>query len=369
MVAHYANLATVSSVICLNRRNKASGLDPLSRQLTSLTSRALTLPPEAATKLSVFEVDITKPHFGLPSPTFNSLVSSVTHIVHNAWPMNAKQPFPAFTSQFRVLRNLIDLAALISAHHPSSSKSKVGFQFISSIAVVGHYPLHENTPHVPEQRVTIEHVLPNGYGDAKFVCERMLDLTLAQHPSQFSVMAVRLGQVAGSSTSGYWNENEHLPFLLKSSQTLRVLPRFDGPLSWTPVDDVAGVCEDLALGELIEGGIYHIDNPVRQPWSKMLPLLAEELGIPGSNIAPFDEWIRCVRSFPSTGAAGKEDLNPAKRLVDFLETDFLRMSCGGVLMGTERCRHDSEVMRNVGPVDDDTVRRFVRSWRDRGFLV
>lgn len=152
MVAHYANLATVSSVICLNRRNKASGLDPLSRQLTSLTSRALTLPPEAATKLSVFEVDITKPHFGLPSPTFDSLVSSVTHIVHNAWPMNAKQPFPAFTSQFRVLRNLIDLAALISAHHPSSSKSKVGFQFISSIAVVGHYPLHENTPHVPEAR-------------------------------------------------------------------------------------------------------------------------------------------------------------------------------------------------------------------------
>ncbi|KAJ4314706.1 hypothetical protein N0V94_006339, partial [Neodidymelliopsis sp. IMI 364377] len=350
MVAHYANLATVSSVICLNRRNKSSGLDPCARQLTSLTSRDLILSPQAKAKLSAFEVDITKPYFGLPSPTYNSLVSTVTHIVHNAWPMNAKQPFSAFTPQFRVKRNLIDFAALISAHRPSNTQ--IGFQFISSIATVGHYPLHEGSSTVPEQRVAIEHVLPNGYGDAKYVCERMLDSTLHQHPSRFRVMAVRLGQIAGSSTSGYWNETEHLPFLLKSSQTLRVLPQFDGPVSWTPVDAVAGICADLVLGKMTKGGIYHVDNPVRQPWSEMLPVLAQELGIPESNIIPFKEWVRRVRLFPSTNAVGKEDLNPAKRLIDFLETDFLRMSCGGVLLGTERSRNDSEVMRNVGPLDN-----------------
>lgn len=366
MVAHYANLPTVSSVVCLNRRNKSSGLDPLARQLASLTSRDLTLSTQATAKLAAFEVDITKPHFGLPPSTYDSLVSTATHIVHNAWPMNAKQPFSAFTAQFRVLRNLIDFAALASAHH---SSARVGFQFISSIATVGHYPLHEGTPAVPEKRMDIEHVLPNGYGDAKYVCERMLDETLHKHPGRFSVMAVRLGQVAGSSISGYWNETEHLPFLLKSSQTLRVLPRFDGPVSWTPVDAVAGVCADLVLGETTKGGIYHVDNPIRQPWSEMLPLLAQELGIPASNIVPFEEWIRRVRAFPSTGSAGKDDLNPAKRLVDFLEADFQRMSCGGVLLRTERSCSDSETMRNVGPVDDATVRQYVQSWKRSGFLV
>lgn len=367
MVAHYANLTTVSSIICLNRRNRSSDLDPLSRQLSSLTSRDLILSPQAANKLCAFEVDITKPYFGLPPNTYNSLVSTVTHIVHNAWPMNAKQPFSAFTPQFRTLRNLINFAALISAHR--SSNFVVGFQFISSIATVGHYPLHEGSSAVPEQRITIEHVLPNGYGDAKYVCERMIDATLHQHHPRFKVMIVRLGQVAGSSTSGYWNETEHLPFLLKSSQTLRALPRFEGPVSWTPVDAVAGVCADLALGEMTKGGIYHIDNPVRQPWRDLLPLLAEELGIPGDNIISFEEWIRRVRSFPSTGATGKGDINPANRLVDFLEADFLRMSCGGVLLETERSRYDSEVMRNIGPVDDATVRQFVQSWRKRKFLL
>ena len=107
MVAHSANLATVSSVVCLNRRNKSSDLDPLARQLASLSSKDLILSPEAKAKLVVFEVDITKPNFGLPPSTYNSLVGKVTHIVHNAWPMNAKQPFLAFTPQFRVLRNLI----------------------------------------------------------------------------------------------------------------------------------------------------------------------------------------------------------------------------------------------------------------------
>ncbi|ENI04529.1 hypothetical protein COCC4DRAFT_32304, partial [Bipolaris maydis ATCC 48331] len=58
MVAHYANLPTVSSVIAFNRRNRSSDLDPLGRQLAALKSRDLTLSPSASAKISVFEVDM-----------------------------------------------------------------------------------------------------------------------------------------------------------------------------------------------------------------------------------------------------------------------------------------------------------------------
>jgi len=366
MVAHYANLPTVSTVVCLNRRSNSS-TDALSRQLSSLSSRGLNLAPDALAKISAFEADTTKPYLGLAQSTYESLVNTITHIVHNAWPMNAKQPLVAFKPQFRVLRHFIDFAALISSRR--SSGFKLGFQFISSIATVGHYPYHTGSANIPEERMTIESVLPNGYGDAKFICERMLDETLHQYASRFNTMIVRLGQVAGSTASGYWNENEHLPFLIKSSQTLGVLPSLYGPVSWTPVDAVAAACADLVLTDKVAQPVYHIDNPVRQPWAEMLPLLAAELGISERKIVAFEEWVRRVREAPSTATAGKDDANPAKRLVDFLEADFRRMSCGGVLLGTERSRQDSQAMRNVGPVDRATVRGFVQSWKARGFLA
>lgn len=74
----------------------------------------------------------------------------------------------------------------------------------------------------------MESVLPSGYSDAKFVCERMLDETLHLDRKRFRAMAVRIGQISGSKTSGYWNPIEHLAFLLKSSQTLQALPQFEG---------------------------------------------------------------------------------------------------------------------------------------------
>jgi len=87
-------------------------------------------------------------------------------------------------------------------------------------------------------RVDIESNLPNGYGYAKYVRERILYATLHKYPGHFRAMFVRLGQIAGNSKTGYWNTLEHLSFLVKSPQTLPALTDFNGQLSWTPVDAV-----------------------------------------------------------------------------------------------------------------------------------
>lgn len=177
----------------------------------------------------------------------------------------------------------------------------VTFQFISSIAVVGHQPLHTSNPVVLENRVDIDSVLPNGYGDAKYACERMLDQTLHLHPSKFRAMSVRLGQVAGCSSTGYWNSLEHFPLLVKSSQTLSSVLDFDNVLSWTPVELVAGTLGDLLFNNESGGPaepVYHIDNPVRQLWKEMVrDMLAPELGISQKNIVPFEVWVRRGETF------------------------------------------------------------------------
>lgn len=356
LVAHLANLPSVKTVFCVNRVSRS---DALKRQQEAFLSKGIFLTPEALSKLVVIETDTHKPLLGLQRGEYDRLVRDVSHIVHNAWPMSGKRALMGFEQQFVVMRNLINLANEASANGPR----KITFQLISSISTVGYYPIWSGERNVPEIRVEMNSVLDNGYSDAKLVCERMLDQTLHKHPDRFRPMAVRLGQVAGSSTSGYWNPMEHFSFLIKSSQTLRAFPALEGELSWTPVDAVAGTLSDLISGDHRPYPIYHIDNPVRQQWRDTIPVLAEAMGIPSSNVIPFKDWVGMVRRFP-----GSEVDNPAVRLIDFLDDNFLRMSCGGLLLDTTKGREHSPTLAAVGPVTGDVARRYIKAWRDMGFL-
>ncbi|OTB07889.1 hypothetical protein M426DRAFT_19442 [Hypoxylon sp. CI-4A] len=344
LITQFAKLPDVTRVVCLNRRSRT---DPKERQQQALTKKGIFLSEDANQKLSVLETDMSKPNLGLAIEDYENLVDTVTHIVHNAWLMNAKWPLRNFEAQFQIMKNLLSLSREISIRHPST---RVTFQFVSSIATVGYRPIWSGKSIVPEERMTIESVLPTGYGDAKYVCERMLDETLHKHPDRFRAMVVRPGQIAGSSTSGYWNPMEHLSFLIKSSQTLKALPDFDGLLSWTPVDEVAGTLVDLVVlpEDKTHYPIYHVDNPIRQHWKEMILVLADALGISSQNIIPFRDWVQRVRDHPRQ-IEGPEGENPAFLLIDFLDDNFLRMSCGGLLLDTIKVREHSKTLANTGP--------------------
>lgn len=129
-------------------------------------------------------------------------------------------------------------------------------------------------------------------------------------------MVVRPGQIARSRENGYWNPVQHFAFLIKSAQSLQVFPALQGRLQWVPVEDVAATAVDLALHEGIIHPVYHIDNPVGQPWEAMVQTLASELEI--SELIPFEDWIRKVRRSPLS----METDNPALRVIDFLASNF-----------------------------------------------
>ncbi|KAI1080446.1 putative polyketide synthase [Whalleya microplaca] len=349
----------VTRVVCLNRRNNKQ--EAYQRQMQSLLQKGTGIRPEDIMgRIEVIETDLSKPNLGLSEEKYNILVNDVTHIIHNAWLMHSKWPVKRFEPQLRIMANMISLARDISVRHPGTL---VTFEFVSSIATIGHHPLWTGQPIVPEARVPIESVLPTGYGEAKYICERILDVTLHCYDQRFRVAAVRLGQIAGSSLNGYWNHAEHVFFLIKSSQTLGALPDFGGTLGWTPVNDMAGALVDILLqpDDVNLHPIYHIENPVRQPWNQMISNLASTLDIPA--VIPFGEWVRRVREWPIKTDNGAEGANPAYLLTDFLDENFTRMSCGGLLMSTINARGHSVTLSRVGPVTEDTVKLFVSKWR------
>ncbi|KAK7731068.1 Type I Iterative PKS [Cytospora paraplurivora] len=360
LVQYFAGLPTVKTVICFNRK---SSTEAMARQDQALKAKGIELDSEALSKIKVYQTDTSKPKLGLSTEEYDYLVSSVTHIVHNAWPMSITRAVDGFELQFKAMKNLLELArnaymSQISASWP------IAFQFISSIATVGLHPLRSGKALVPEEKMEVESVLPNGYGDAKLVCERMLQETLQQFPQAFRPMSVRIGQIAGSRSSGYWNPVEHLASILKSSHTLNSLPGLKGTLSWCPVNDVAATLGELILSPGTKQPIYHIENPVRQSWPDMIGMLCEVLGIPPQNVVSFEDWVSTVRSLP--GSAGED--NPAARLVDFLSEHFVRMSCGGLILDTTKSRAESLALRSTDPVDFKLLGKYVAHWKKTGFL-
>lgn len=131
------------------------------------------------------------------------------------------------------------------------------------------------------------------------------------------------------------------------------------------MNDVAAILGELVLGDTTPYPIYHIENPARQSWRDMIRLLAEALDIPRANVIPFDVWLQRVREFPPSLAASE---NPAAMLVDFLDTHFVRMSCGGLILDTLHAAEHSKTLRNLRPVTDELVMKYVDTWSTMGFL-
>ena len=359
LVQQFVEHPDVATVVCINR---ASSMPVDKRQADAFSTRGIELSSRSRAKLRVLEADTSKPQLGLPLQEYKWLSENGTHIVHNAWPMSGTRPIKAFEPQLQALRNLLDLARSMACD--PSRRARIGFEFVSSIGVVGY----AGEQRVFEQRVPMEAVLPGGYTEAKWACERMLDETLHRYPELFRPMVVRPGQISGSTKSGFWNPVEHFAFLVKSAQMLRAWPDFDGTLMWFPVDKCAQVMVDLfKIGdEKIPDAypVYHIDNPVGQPWKSISPVLAAALKIPPDRIIPFSTWIKRVRRSPLP----PETENPAARLVDFLEYHFERMSCGGLILDTQKAKQHSDIMSQEGPVSAEVAQLYVASWKKGGFL-
>ncbi|KAK8075465.1 Type I Polyketide synthases (Type I PKS) [Apiospora hydei] len=285
IVAHLVSLPTVQKVYCLNRHGPGglkarANADPQRRQIEALESKAIYLDESSLSKLEAIKTDSSEAQLGLDRETYSQLVSSVTHIIHNAFPVNGLRSLKQNEPQFATMRNLVDLAAKASAYRPLGDDSKVTFQLVSSLSAVGMYPhTHGGQREVPEEPLDVDSALPNGYGGAKMVCERVLRETLGRHPDRFRAMTVRLGQVSGSVKSGYWNHMEVLGFLFKSAQTLRAFPAVKGVLSWVPLESASASLADLLLREGPDCyPVYHVDNPIVREWEDMVPVLAGALG-------------------------------------------------------------------------------------------
>ena len=228
LLAQLASLPTVARVVCLNRVTPyASSLqDPYQRQYRSAQEKGVEISQQMRSKIQIFESNSALPCLGLSNDDYSYLRGSVTHVVHNAWPMDFRRKLRSFEAQFQILQNLLGLFVDVHTTRPIYQPKIL---LVSSISVVGMYGLVHGGRIVPETPIgDTSCTNRTGYAEAKLICEMILEKAVRQYRGRIEGTCVRIGQMVGCQSSGYWNTEEHLPALIKSSQKLGRLPRLNG---------------------------------------------------------------------------------------------------------------------------------------------
>jgi thioester reductase-like protein len=225
-LAELASSKEVAKVICLLRKGAGGSTTTGHDHKSVLESRGIQLSGEQWAKATIRECDPTKENFGLPDAIYAELAESVTHVLHAAWPMNFHMRLSSFTYQFDFLNNLLRLTLSRNTVLPCQ---KTRFVFISSIAALANIGLASPGQIIPEASLQVgKSACGIGYPDANLVCEKILEEAAQLHAAGIEFSIIRCGQLAGSKMTGAWNTNEQIPMLVKTSQTMGIMPELNG---------------------------------------------------------------------------------------------------------------------------------------------
>ncbi|KAF8797717.1 acetyl-CoA synthetase-like protein [Phlegmacium glaucopus] len=322
----------VRKVYLLNRPNK--NVSMAQRHQDSFKIKGLDYTKLAAAlcsgKAVYLEIDLGKKMLGFDTRVYDELASQVTHIVHIAWTIDSKRILSSFQTHIAGVRHLIDLA--LSSKHVLLPH----LTFLSSIAVVGHWPAEQLI--LEKSLNSPDFCYHQGYSYAKYISEKIIEAAVAQRPG-FRASIVRSGQIAGALDTGAWPRNEYMPSLMQGSVYLRMVPKDLRTMHWLPVDIAADILfhqiqHSASLDTRAFPTFYNLENAKSTPWSLVARVL--ETFDPDVLVRqiPFKEWLEHVRKNPE---------NPAFKVTAFLE-DFVytrsnpsmdttnsRKACGGLV--------------------------------------
>ena len=374
---------SIGHIFCLNRK-----LDSSSYQVEKIKSLGLSTPLDPG-RVTFVTTNLSESGLGLHEKMLEKLRSSVTLVIHNAWPVNFKLSLQSFRPQLEGLVNLIDFVATASlAPH---------LLLISSFSSV--MSNRGDSTGVPEQVIYAEATPgPNGYAESKYVAELLLDYATQKLAVRTSF--ARVGQVAGAAYhTGLWSRTEWFPSLIQSSLHVGALPDTLGAtfsrIDWVPVDILAEILVEISLSEF-QGAkyeehpahtsekemasrhsrVYHPLHPHPVTWEVMRAIVAEELSsfsVHPLEVITLDLWIAKVREgahdpSESSQSWAEEDLeasllvNPAVKLLDFFEDMLGSQNQKGNLFEIEKTLEISPKLGSIPKINVNWMRKWIKEW-------
>ncbi|KAJ7146581.1 hypothetical protein C8R44DRAFT_757824, partial [Mycena epipterygia] len=200
-------LDSVERVYAFNRNGRTTLSE---RQKAAFVDRALDVKLLSSEKLVYLEGDTAKSNLGLSADALATLRDTVTVIIHNAWKLDFNLNLASFEPHVKGTRNLINLAR-------HARNAGVRFLFTSSVASAQGWD-QSLGPFPEELQLDAGVAVGNGYGESKYVSERLLAA------SGLKATSFRIGQVSGSASNGSWSTSDWVPAIVKSSIALGNFP-------------------------------------------------------------------------------------------------------------------------------------------------
>lgn len=307
----------------------------MERVLQSLKERGITLESSSEQKIVALSTDLSQHDLGLTKDMMEQLKTEVSLILHLAWPVNFSIHLQSFEPHLAGLRTLLTLSLDVYRSEPAL------LFFASSISTAENTPPPALIADAPVEDYS--HALDMGYAQSKLVGEHMV-LNAARGGARSYVL--RIGQIVGDLQSGFWNDSEYVPSMIRSALSMKALPALDEKCSWIPVDTLATAILEVsrtlqsapkpcAIDSTNPPVFYNMCNPHLFSWDQLL----EEVGRAGLEFekVPFGDWMQLLRNSASNG---DEEQNPAVKLLDHFELRYsMSTSTSGEVAGV----HDGKV--------------------------
>ncbi|KAF8174362.1 hypothetical protein K438DRAFT_1849366 [Mycena galopus ATCC 62051] len=342
------SLPSIQRVYAFNR----GGRIPVSeRQKEAFVNRALDVTLLSSEKLVYLEGHTSKADLGLPLNVWTTLRDTVTVIIHNAWTLDFNKTLSSFEPHVKGTRNLIDLA------RQSPQESGVRFLFTSSIgSAIGWDQKLGPFPEEPQFDANV--AIGNGYGESKYVSERILAA------SGLNSTSFRIGQLCGSTTNGAWATSDWVPAMVKSSIALGNFPSDpSGAVAWIPPAAVSGTIIDAALITETPPLAVNLIHPRSVPWDFVMSAMARETQLP---LIPFADWIQQLQDRSAQATAHDLANIPGIKLLGFFNAI---LSKSNAEFSTLKAQALSESMKSLTSLKEDDVKQWMNYWREKKFLV
>ncbi|KKY29823.1 putative nonribosomal peptide [Diaporthe ampelina] len=317
------------------------------------------------------EADLSNETLGLSPNEYAFVTRETTVIVHNAYPVNFLLNLAQFEPHLRGLLNLMALAL----------NARASLLFVSSISTaMSASGRRQRVPEVVLDTATqVDDLLPQGYAQSKYVCEKMLEafadgLAARSAPTEAAqpVGVLRVGQICGPRFGrGPWNKWEWFPSLVMSSRFLGVAPDGIGQeINWIPVDELACIVTELISCVHLppvngEPGrqqsnplqVFNVVNPKVSSWKDVLPALQREV----PETIPVCQWVgRLEESVDKSTYV--LDQNPGAKLVAFYQGALLGDGSAEPLYEVESLVQASATAARLGPVTQADLERWMEVW-------